>query len=117
MGWNTTVVVMNDCLESIRNDERFGAKLVEAIGRNIVTRKREDVSAGNCVNAATVIEQHHNMNYVVVAIGGNDGIVLGYVPECLASVDDVNERKIGIVKFLADQLDLRVSKKTKKVKR
>jgi hypothetical protein len=79
MGFNTTVVVMNDALDMIRNDPQFGARLADAVLR--VTRgKPVDVAAHgersvHC-NAATVIETHHADYMVLVRVGGNFGEVV-----------------------------------------
>lgn len=79
MGYNTTVVVLNDALSEIEQDPDFGKKLVRAImqaGRG----KPVDVSARgtHCIhaNAATVIESHHADYDVLVKVGGNTGIVV-----------------------------------------
>lgn len=77
MGWNTTVVVMNDALNSIEKDPDFGRKLALACLRAI-DGKPHDVSAGGHVNAATVIETHHADTLVTVEVGHNFGRV---VPE------------------------------------
>jgi len=71
MGCNTTILVLNDALDQIENDPDFGKNLVRAI----LTLDREggNVSAGNHVNAATVIETHHADGNMVVVVGGNRG--------------------------------------------
>lgn len=75
MGYNTTVVVLNDALDQIRDDPDFGRKLYEAILK-VQRGKPVDVSAGYHVNAATVIETHHADQTAFVAVGGNYGVVL-----------------------------------------
>lgn len=79
MGWNTTVVVLNDALGEIERDPEFGKKLSDAIKHVSAFGKHRDVSAGNHCNAATVIESHHADNYTVVAVGENFGEILGNV--------------------------------------
>jgi hypothetical protein len=76
MGWNTTVVVLNDALNDIENDPEFGKKLVRAIHDVAVNRDRIDVSAGSHVNAAHVVESHYADQTSVVAVGGNLGRVV-----------------------------------------
>jgi hypothetical protein len=77
MGYNTTVLVLNDALGLIRDDPEFGRKLYEAI---LGDRFPADVSARNGrqvhTNAATVIETHHADYEVLVKIGGNMGVVV-----------------------------------------
>jgi hypothetical protein len=82
MGFNTTVVVLNDALDQIANDPEFGKKLADAI-RCIGYRPGPHslyVTAGNHSNAASVVETHHSSMTVVVAVGGNYGSVLGEYP-------------------------------------
>ena len=75
MGFNTTVVVMNDALGDIASDPEFGARLARAI--QLVSRdKPVVVSAGRYANAATVIETHHADYEVLVRVGGNRGEVV-----------------------------------------
>lgn len=80
MGYNTTVVVMNDALSYIRDDPEFGARLADAVSRAIMG-KPIDVAAharsgGIHCNAATVIETHHADSDVLVRVGGNRGEVV-----------------------------------------
>lgn len=87
MGWNTSMIILNDCLQDIRDDPEFGKKVYEA-ATSLRTERylREeagqpfygvDVSAGMCVNAATVIDTHHADDTSVIAFGGNRGLHLG----------------------------------------
>jgi hypothetical protein len=84
MGWNTTVVVLNDALGYIEEDPEFGKKLARAIlGLSAPPdRQRCDVSArrprgGVHANAATVVETHHADAVVTVDVGGNTAVVVG----------------------------------------
>lgn len=82
MGFNTTVVVLNDALSYIRDDPEFGRRLYDAC--MIVQRgKPVDVAAhpiggGIHCNAATVVESHHADYTVYVAVGGNCGRIIPY---------------------------------------
>ena len=82
MGYNTTVVVLNDALGDIEKDPEFGKKLAQAISASLSNpRERDDrgyhqtveVSAGCSANAAHVVETHHGDNTTLVAVGGNLG--------------------------------------------
>jgi hypothetical protein len=80
MGYNTTVLVLNDALTEIENDPNFGKKLAEVIRQHgilqgMVPKQRVSsyVRAGSYMNAATVIETHHSSQTALVAIGGNYG--------------------------------------------
>ncbi len=80
MGFNTTVVVLNDALGSIERDTTFGATLASAIKQAAIERPVH-VHAGGHGNAATVIESHHADTLIPVLIGGNKGLELKtYVP-------------------------------------
>lgn len=75
MGYNTTVVVLNDAIGDIENDPEFGKKLAQAI-KAFRPHVSNYVSAGCHVNAAQVIESHHSSCDVIVSVGGNTGTVL-----------------------------------------
>jgi hypothetical protein len=78
MGFNSTVVVMNDALDMIRDDPQFGERLYRAV-LEVGRGKPVDVSAhtkrGIHCNAATVVESHHADYDVFVKVGGNYGEV------------------------------------------
>lgn len=82
MGYNTTVIVMNDGLSAIESDPEFTKRLAKAI-REIHHLQHElgsrgiDVEAMGHVNAATVIETHHADQMQPVLIGGNTAHVIG----------------------------------------
>lgn len=75
MGFNTTIVVMNDALGEIRDDPGFGRRLHDAIvgigGREVSAHGKVFIHA----NAAIVIETHHADHDVLVRVGGNRGVV------------------------------------------
>lgn len=76
MGWNTSLVLMNDALGSIERDTQLGEKLASAV-KELSIRKPVDVSAGGHCNAITVLETHHADFLVPVLIGGNHGWPIG----------------------------------------
>ena len=108
MGWNTTVVVMNDALDAIAHDPEFGKKLARACTQAVHGRP-VDVSASMHINAATVVETHHADGTTLVAVGGNYGRSLG---EFYAYGDE--DEDIRLLKALADKLGYRVSRKPQK---
>ena len=106
MGYNTTVVVLNDALGNIERDPDFGKNLARAVGQLWSPgHKPIDVSSlGHC-NAATVLESHHADRYVATAIGGNMGVVLG---DCGSwKVDD----EVEMLRRLADKYGYNLSAK------
>jgi len=115
MGYNTTVLVLNDALHEIERDPQFGKKLAAAISGlslGIDTKtgrpyRSQDVSAGMYCNAATAIEQHHASGIAVVAVGGNCGSVIGHT----GGTHHQEEDKLKILKQLAEQLGYSLRKK------
>lgn len=82
MGYNTTVVVLNDALGFIENDPEFGSRLARAIseaatngGKPVNVPSISSRGGAHC-NAATVIESHHADYFVTVKVGRNCGEVL-----------------------------------------
>lgn len=113
MGFNTTVVVMNDALNAIEQDVQFGPKLVQAIlqmGGRSNLNEHIDVSAMGHVNAATVIESHHADGLMVVAVGGNTALNMGYG-------GGYTNRELQVLNVLAERLGYTLHKKPKKRKR
>ncbi len=124
MGWNTTVIVLNDAIDMIRDDPNFGKNLYYAI-LNSVRGEQVDVPAysyrpgeltprGVHVNAATVIEQHHADDTAIVAIGQNYGTKIG---SCYyTGRHDLPEGQEKILRQLADNMGYRLVKKSAKRK-
>ena len=77
MGWNTTVVILNDAVHDIKADPEFGKKLADAVCRAINRRECPiRVSAGRFSPAAMVIETHDGGSAVTVEVHGNTGRVV-----------------------------------------
>lgn len=111
MGFNTTVIVLNDALHAIAEDPAFGKKLAAAV-MSLGSRDKyaATISAMNHVNAATAVETHHADSFAVVAIGGNMGAVLGYG----GGYRNTNEE---ILKALASSMGFVVHKKPARKKK
>jgi hypothetical protein len=121
MGFNTTVVVMNDALSDIANDPDFGKNLADAVSRSCLG-DQVDVPAysyrrngydkgwtGVYCNAATVIETHHADQTTLVAVGGNCGTNLGtFWPYGEGTLEE------RMLRELADKLGYRLVKKAPK---
>lgn len=77
MGYNTTVVIMNDALGSIEKDPAFGKNLAYAV-LQAVHKLNCPVRVGALGHstAAKVIETHHADVNVLVRIGENTGSVV-----------------------------------------
>jgi hypothetical protein len=110
MGWNTTVLILNDALHEISHDPDFGKKLESGILRVGGRGEATDVCAGNHVNAVRVIESHHADDTVVVKVGGNIGYVMGatYGGRESPLNDEV------LLRVMADKLGFKLVKKNYK---
>lgn len=98
MGFNTTVIVMNDALHNIKNDPNFGKKLCYAIMANCATGEKQDVSAGGdgnsiFANAATVIESHHASFEVAFIVGENTARALDVSDPVVISARELAQLK------------------------
>lgn len=109
MGFNTTVVVLNDGLAEIESDPDFGKRLADAIRSIHMMPGRVDVRAGCHVNAASVIETHHADETTLVAVGGNFASVLGSVYGAGRHHEEAD--RIRLLKMLAEELGYKVEKK------
>lgn len=81
MGFNTTVLFLNDALHNLTADKEFPKKLYHAIldtGAHNPDRAI-DVSILNHVNAVRVLGCSHADNMQIFGIGGNTGQLLGVV--------------------------------------
>ena len=78
MGYNTSAIIMNDALSSIREDKDLGKKIhdgviaLSGVSRGTII----DVSAGGYVNAIGLIEDHHADHMQPLLIGGNTAHVI-----------------------------------------
>jgi hypothetical protein len=111
MGFNTTVVILNDALHDIEDDKDFGAKLVSAILSLSVKNGPVDVRAGNHCNAALVVETHHADMLVPVVVGGNWGTEIKDAAMYYENTDEA--RSWQLLQNLAEKLGYRLVKKAK----
>jgi len=99
MGFNTTVVILNDGLSDIAKDPTFGKRLADAI--NGVGDKPIYIPGLTMSPVAVVVESHHADYTTLVAIGGNCASVLysrGY------SIHHTKEAKWDILEEALDHL-------------
>lgn len=124
MGYNTSVLILNDCTEGIRTDPELGEKLAQAISQVGRSDERDgQVTVGlhsvrpngagtiYC-NPLTVVETHHADMNSIVAFGGNCATLLGITHG--SHYED--KHKLDQVRQLAEQLgyDLRKKRKRKR---
>lgn len=106
MGWNTSVVILNDAIDQIKNDRAFGRNLADAISGCVAFGEPVDVQSGNHTNAAQVVETHHMDETAIVAVGGNCGTNITNI--WLHGEGSYEER---VLKALAEKLGYVVYKK------
>lgn len=74
MGFNSTLIVLNDALHTIEKDEEFGKNVAQAIHEQYGRRKEYvDIASNGHMNAASVLGSHHADEKHLFAIGGNTG--------------------------------------------
>jgi len=111
MGFNTSVIVLNDALHEIENDKDFGKKLGKAVRKlSLPHTYGIDISSGNHANVATVIETHHADYTSLLACGGNCVSVLGEIYGYRHNTESV---QVQLLAMLADNLGYKVVKKGK----
>jgi len=121
MGFNTTVIVLNDALDMIKNDPKFGENLYYAIiglarGEQIDVPARsyapDGTIRGSYGCAATAVESHHADDTAVIAVGGNCASELGRFYYTGYHGDD--EGKLDILRQLAARMGYRIVKNSAK---
>lgn len=86
MGFNATVVILNDRLTEIERDPEFGKKLATAIRH--FDRTRPD-RMPYVTGQTQVIGVHHADGLMVFAVGGNTGREIGYGGNYRATDDEI----------------------------
>jgi hypothetical protein len=109
MGFNTTIVILNDAISELTTDPGFGERLYRGISGFRVQRQN-DISIGRHINACHVVSMGHADITQVVAVGGNCGTLLGYVDGWEHHRKEDQER---ILRGLADQLGFHLRRKAK----
>jgi hypothetical protein len=112
VGFNTSMIVLNDALDAIAKDKDFGEKVAEAI-HHLPQHKHfrpghgVDIASGCNANAATIIETHHADYTTLLAFGGNCVSELGSVYAFRHNTEDV---QVMLLKMLAEKLGYEVTK-------
>lgn len=104
MGFNTTVLFLNDGIEGIKTDPLFNIKLY-----NQILKGEGDFSIGNHSNAGSVIETHHADHSVLIVAGGNYATVLS--PYVCGYSHHTPENKLAILEYFAEQMGYTLRKK------
>jgi hypothetical protein len=109
MGFNTSMIILNDALSYIKDDLKFGEKVYYAC-QNASLGKSVDIPSGSYVNAATVAESHHADGMLMLIFGGNDVINTGVSAYCGGHRDKV-QIEFDALKMLADKHGYSLRKK------
>jgi hypothetical protein len=111
MGFNTTIMVLNDALHCIEDDPEFGKKVSDAV-HSLMRGEQVPISSGGHYAAATAVETHHADQVRVIAVGGNMAEELGYAGgyRLMASEDG----QVEMLKRLAEKHGYNLRKKPKK---
>lgn len=99
MGFNTTLVLMNDRLEDIRKDPEFGRALADAVEEFPLS----DVRPYPTGHGIYIIERHDSSLASVVVSHNHSG-------ECIAVLDSPKDVKQNVMRALAKELGYRIVK-------
>jgi hypothetical protein len=109
MGFNATVVICLDHLESIRTSQNFGAVLTQCILDKSFGAKYPIYLP----NGVVVVEVHHASGLVPVLVGGNTGKVIPvFVP--INPDETAEETNIKVLKEMASALGYQIRKAPKR---
>jgi hypothetical protein len=107
MGFNSTVVILNDHLHEIEKDPEFGRKVSLMIaGHNHKELQEIRYRQGAYANGVEVLGVHHADGVYLFAVGGNTGRDLGWITNW-SQLD--NDEKL--LRELADRLGYSIRKK------
>jgi len=118
MGWNTTVLFLNDGVDGLTDDPEFPERLRQAItavglGIRDNSRGQIDVAIRNHLNACAVIEKHHADQTALIAVGGNCATV---VHRTFGSTHHTPEAQERLLRDWAEALGFRLVRKSTKEK-
>lgn len=99
MGFNTTLVLMNDRLKDVKDDPEFGKSLASAVEEFSLS----DVRPYPTGHGLYIIEKHES-SLASVLVATNNGA------ECIMMLKDVKDVKQTIMRELAKELGYRMVK-------
>lgn len=103
MGFNTTVLILNDGMDNILTDKDFPVKLHRQI-----LKGEGDFSIGNHCNAGCVVDCHHADYTSLIAVGGNYGTV--FAKSVAGHSHHSDEDKLAMLVSLATQMGYYIKK-------
>lgn len=115
MGFNTSVVILNDALHVIKeHGQEFSEQLVNTILRQNINKVPTDVPCHNHCNVAQVILSQHADNTQLLAVGGNCGSVIETIYN--GGRHHTPEFQVELLKRAAEKLGYKLIKKPSKAK-
>jgi len=112
MGWNTTVVILNDALHKIAEDPDFGKNVSDAtLSLQGPPGKNSTHISSGYGSAAEVVEKHHADSTVVLAVGGNSATVLH---QTLGWRHNDPQFQLQLLREMADKMGYTLRKKPQK---
>jgi hypothetical protein len=109
MGYNTTLLVLNDRLGEIERDpKKFVTEMIQAIHRKGSRDEEMDFYPGQ----TSVIHCAHADDVHVIAVGGNHATILGRVYN--GGNHHTEENQISLLKRIANNYGFRLVRKSKK---
>lgn len=110
MGWQSTVVFMNDFIHRMKEDKEAGLKIYNAIGE--LNNRRSPY--GGRFQYGRAVEQHHADGHILLSVGDYNGKVLGAIKP-IKNVEDDKE-VVEAMRFFLKQRGYMVSKWSKRRK-
>lgn len=114
MGYNSTLLILNDALGYIETDTDFGSKVTKAISHLQIDPSSKDISSFGFVNAATVVMSHHADDFQGLVVGSNTTWRMGsaghWSPDFRDKMSE-DERKLYFLKSMASSMGYRLVKK------
>ena len=101
MGFNSTVLILNDRLHEIENDQDFGKKVADGIREFGYANKYNKTYI---TGQTEILSCQHASENAIIAVGGNCGTQLGTV----FGTHHKEEDKLDIVKQLAEELGFKL---------
>jgi len=108
MGYNSAIVIMNDCLHEIENDPHFGKAVASAVAEHWGVNRTGRTYTPFTHNSM-VIAQHHSSTVSINLVGGNMGLMIGHSRRTDGRYCEPDQ-KILVLKELAESLGYKLIK-------
>lgn len=116
MGYQSTIIINNDCLQDVRDDSEFGQKVSAAVGKLSLPFEYRGgyngevpIRTGGCTGAYA-IETHHADYHVVLALGNLGAVTLAAAAHPSRGKAG-DSKEVALLRQVADQLGYTLRKK------